>query len=199
MTEPSPLARRLWTPHPRVTRMGPCSIRPRVALATRFEHARDAGGCGPGGRGRRGGGGGYPEATPTTCPAWGSPFSGSGAPGRLEDLDRAIIVAHEAVGHPEEPQPCQLPVQPGDRPVYPVQAHREGGGPGPGHRSPLRMRCRPHPGSHPNRATYLSSLGLALDRRFDRTAMLEDLDQAIALAQEAVQATPQVRRTGPDS
>ena len=119
--------------------------------------------------------------------------------GRLEDLDRAIIVAHEAV----EAAPRATPAGPATCPTWGPPCL-----PGFGRTGRVEDLDRaialaqdavwkPHQ-EPPNRATYLSASG-SLDRRFDRTAMLEDLDRAIALAQEAVQATPQVRRTGPDS
>ena len=46
------------------------------------------------------------------------------------------------------------------------------------------------PADHPDRAGYLSNLGIALSARFERTGRDADLDAAIESWQQAVQATP---------
>ena len=44
--------------------------------------------------------------------------------------------------------------------------------------------------NHPNLGMYLSNLGVALRRRFDRTGALADLDEAITVGRQAVTLTP---------
>ena len=56
-----------------------------------------------------------------------------------------------------------------------------------------------HPRGHPNRAGYLSGLGTALSTRFERTGMIGDLDRAIIVTQRAVDVTPRVNRSEPDT
>ncbi|NED09375.1 tetratricopeptide repeat protein, partial [Streptomyces sp. SID6648] len=43
---------------------------------------------------------------------------------------------------------------------------------------------------HPGRATILSTLGMALRARYERTGDAGDLDEAVAVGREAAEATP---------
>ena len=46
------------------------------------------------------------------------------------------------------------------------------------------------PAGHPNRAVYLSKLGVALRTRFERTGDFRDLDGAVDIARQVVESTP---------
>ncbi|MEU6408167.1 tetratricopeptide repeat protein [Microbispora sp. NPDC046933] len=46
------------------------------------------------------------------------------------------------------------------------------------------------PADHPQRALCLSSLGIVLLTRFERTGAMADLDEAIQRGRQAVQLTP---------
>ena len=54
----------------------------------------------------------------------------------------------------------------------------------------LQQAVAASPADHPGRAAMLSSLGIALQTRFERTGDRADLDAGIAACQQAVAATP---------
>ena len=51
------------------------------------------------------------------------------------------------------------------------------------------------PVDHPDHATCLNNLGIALRKRFERTGSMEDLDRAITTSEQAMESIPVWTRT----